>query len=145
MNKIELSKTKKKLSLIARCQDKGIKLTKQRRLIAQILDNTEEHQDANGVFIKASLVDKRISLSTVYRTLSFFVQKHLLDGQSFGMSRRFYETTNRPHHDHLIDIETGEIIEFQSHEIEKLQHEIARKLGYKLESHCLELFGRKKQ
>ena len=128
-------------TIIAQCEAKGLRLTDQRRVIAAVLEESDDHPDVEELYNRASGRDPRISLATVYRTVKLFEDWNLLEKHEFGDGRARYETTDREHHDHLIDINSGEVIEFMDEEIEKLQQEIARKLGYKLKGHRLELFG----
>ena len=128
-------------TIIAQCEAKGLRLTDQRRVIAAVLEESDDHPDVEELYNRASGRDPRISLATVYRTVKLFEDWNLLEKHEFGDGRARYETTDREHHDHLIDINSGEVIEFVDEEIEKLQEKIARKLGYKLKGHRLELFG----
>ena len=123
------------------CSDRGLRMTGQRRTIARILTAAEDHPDVVEVFRRAHLVDPRISLSTVYRTLRLFEAKGILERHEFGAGRRRYEEATREHHDHLIDLETGRVIEFRNEDIEKLQERVARELGFELVGHRLELHG----
>ncbi len=128
-------------TIIAQCEAKGLRLTEQRRVIAAVLEESDDHPDVEELYNRASARDPRISLATVYRTVKLFEDWNLLEKHEFGDGRARYETTDREHHDHLIDINSGEVIEFVDEEIEQLQEKIARKLGYKLKGHRLELFG----
>lgn len=128
-------------TIIAQCEAKGLRLTEQRRVIAAVLEESDDHPDVEELYNRASARDPHISLATVYRTVKLFEDWNLLEKHEFGDGRARYETTDREHHDHLIDINTGEVIEFVDEEIEALQEKIARKLGYKLKGHRLELFG----
>ncbi|MCL4765581.1 MAG: transcriptional repressor [Hyphomicrobiaceae bacterium] len=123
------------------CSDRGLRMTGQRRTIARVLTAAADHPDVVEVFRRANLVDSRISLSTVYRTLKLFEAKGILERHEFGAGRRRYEEATREHHDHLIDLETGRVIEFRNEEIEKLQERVARELGFELVGHRLELHG----
>lgn len=123
------------------CSERGLRMTGQRRTIARVLSAAEDHPDVDEVYRRAHLVDSRISLSTVYRTLKLFEAKGILERHEFGAGRRRYEEATREHHDHLIDIETGQVIEFRNEEIEKLQERVARELGFELVGHRLELHG----
>ncbi|MGD9866908.1 MAG: transcriptional repressor [Hyphomicrobiales bacterium] len=118
-----------------------MRMTAQRRVIARILSDADDHPDVDEVYRRAARIDPRISLSTVYRTVKMFDAAGILDRHDFGAGRARYEPVAREHHDHLIDMKTGKVIEFHSEEIEKLQEAVARKLGYRLVSHRLELFG----
>jgi Fur family ferric uptake transcriptional regulator len=123
------------------CADKGMRMTGQRRIIARVLSEAKDHPDVEEVYRRANAVDRRISLSTVYRTLKLFAVHGILERHDFGAGRGRYEEVSGTHHDHLIDIETGRVIEFRSEEIERLQERIARELGFRLVGHKLELHG----
>ena len=123
--------------------EKGIKLTHQRKIIAKVITESTDHPDANEVFMRANKIDNRISLATVYRTIKLFEENNVLNRIDLGGKRARYEELTDSHHDHLIDIETGEIIEFVNEEIEDLQNKVAKKLGYNLVDHKMELFGKK--
>ena len=123
------------------CSERGLRMTGQRRTIARVLASAEDHPDVDEVYRRAHLVDPRISLSTVYRTLKLFETKGILERHEFGAGRRRYEEATRDHHDHLIDLETGRVIEFRNEDIEKLQERVARELGFELVGHRLELHG----
>lgn len=116
-------------------------MTGQRRTIARVLSGAHDHPDVEEVWRRAHAEDSRISLSTVYRTLKLFAAKGILERHDFGHGRGRYEEASRGHHDHLIDVSTGRVIEFQNEEIERLQERIAREHGYKLVGHRLELYG----
>ncbi len=124
----------------ARCAEHGLRMTGQRRIIARVLSDAHDHPDAEEVHRRAHAVDPRISLSTVYRTIKLFSSKGILERHDFGHGRARYETAAR-HHDHLFDVDSGRVIEFESEEIEALQKRIARKLGFRLVGHRLELYG----
>jgi len=126
------------------CASKGIKLTHQRRVIAKVLSKSEDHPDANLVFKRSSKIDSNISMATVYRTMKLFEDTNIVVVRDFGDGRSRYEIYSNEHHDHLIDTESGEVIEFVNDEIEELQHKVAKKLGYVLTGHRLELYGKKK-
>ncbi len=128
-------------SIIARCETKGLRMTGQRRVIAQVLEDNDDHPDVEELYARASRVDDGISLATVYRTVKLFEEAGILDKLEFGDGRARYEDAERDHHDHLIDINSGEVIEFVDEEIEALQEKIAQKLGYELRGHRLELYG----
>ncbi len=128
-------------SIIARCEARGLRLTDQRRVIAKVLEQSEDHPDVEELYARACAVDPRISLATVYRTVRLFEEAGILDKLEFGDGRARYEDAERDHHDHLIDLSTGEVIEFCDPEIEALQEKIAARLGYKLKGHWMELFG----
>jgi len=128
-------------SIIARCEKNGLRMTGQRRVIAQVLEDSDDHPDVEELYARASAIDSGISLATVYRTVKLFEEAGILDKLEFGDGRARYEDAERDHHDHLIDINSGEVIEFVDAEIEKLQERIAQKLGYELRGHRLELYG----
>ena len=126
------------------CASKGIKLTHQRKVIAKVLSKSDDHPDANLVFKRSSKIDSNISMATVYRTMKLFEDTNIVAVRDFGDGRSRYEIYSNEHHDHLIDTESGEVIEFVNDEIEELQHKVAKKLGYVLTGHRLELYGKKK-
>jgi Fur family transcriptional regulator, ferric uptake regulator len=128
-------------SIIDRCAAKGLRLTEQRRIIARVLEESDDHPDAEILRARASAIDPKISLATVYRTLRLFDEAGILDKLEFGDGRARYEDAERAHHDHLIDLTSGQVIEFVDPEIEALQEKIAARLGYRLKGHRLELFG----
>jgi Fur family transcriptional regulator, ferric uptake regulator len=130
-----------KQSIIERCEAKGLRMTGQRRIIAQVLEESPDHPDAEVLYARACAVDPKISLATVYRTVKLFDGEGILDKLEFGDGRARYEDAERSHHDHLIDLDSGKVIEFVDPDIEALQERIAAKLGYKLVGHRLELFG----
>jgi Fur family ferric uptake transcriptional regulator len=123
------------------CSEKGLKMTEQRRVIARVLSESEDHPDVEVLYQRAMTVDPKISIATVYRTVRLFEEASILDRHDFGDGRSRYEESSEQHHDHLIDIESGEVIEFTNDEIEALQCEVARCLGYKLVDHKLELYA----
>lgn len=123
------------------CKERGLRMTGQRRTIAQVLGSMDDHPDVEELHRRAAQIDPRISLSTVYRTVRLLEDTGILARHEFGDGRARYERAERQHHDHLIDLRTNAVIEFQSEEIERLQAEIARKLGYRLVRHRLELYG----
>ena len=125
------------------CSKKGVKMTHQRSIIARVISHANDHPDANKVFIRANKIDNRISLATVYRTIKLFEENNVLSRIDFGGNRARFEELTDLHHDHLIDVETGEIIEFVDDEIEELQKKVAKKYGYTLVDHKMELFGKK--
>jgi|TARA_A200000113_G_scaffold225516_1_gene246635 Fur family ferric uptake transcriptional regulator len=116
-------------------------MTSQRKIIAQVLEDTADHPDVEELYTRASKIDPTISIATVYRTVKLFDEAGILDKLEFGDGRARYEDAERDHHDHLIDINSGSVIEFVDSDIEKLQEKIANKLGYKLMGHKLELYG----
>ena len=124
-----------------KCIEKGLRMTDQRRVIARVLSEAADHPDAEELHRRAAAVDANISLATVYRTVKLFEDSGIIERHDFRDGRSRYEEAPKEHHDHLIDAKSGDVIEFQSDEIEKLQVEIARKLGYKLVDHRLELYG----
>ncbi|MCT8329194.1 Fur family transcriptional regulator [Albidovulum sediminis] len=128
-------------SIIARCEAKGLRLTEQRRIIARVLQESEDHPDVEELYTRACAVDPKISLATVYRTVRLFEEAGILDRLEFGDGRARYEDAERDHHDHLIDLSTGAVIEFCDPEIEALQEKIAERLGFRLKGHRMELFG----
>ncbi|WP_455372349.1 Fur family transcriptional regulator [Limibacillus halophilus] len=123
------------------CIRKGLKMTEQRRVIAQVLSDSEDHPDVEMVYQRASKVDPKISIATVYRTVKLFEEANILDRHDFGDGRARYEERPEEHHDHLIDVNSGQVIEFTNEEIERLQDAVARELGYRLVGHRLELYG----
>jgi Fur family ferric uptake transcriptional regulator len=125
------------------CQERGLKMTEQRRVIARVLSESTDHPDVEMVYQRASEIDPRISISTVYRTVRLFEEASILERHDFGEGRARYEEVPEMHHDHLIDVQSGEVIEFRNDEIEKLQEKIARELGYELVDHRLELYCRR--
>jgi Fur family ferric uptake transcriptional regulator len=125
------------------CIDKGLKMTEQRRVIARVLSDSEDHPDVEEVYRRASALDDRISLATVYRTLRLFEDSQIIQSHDFGGGRARYEATEEDeHHDHLINLDTGEVIEFFDEELEALQEKIAKRLGFRLVDHRLELYGK---
>lgn len=128
-------------TIIERCEANGLRLTEQRRTIAAVLQDADDHPDVEELYNRASAIDPRISLATVYRTVKLFEESGILEKHEFGDGRARYETADREHHDHLIDVHSGEVIEFVDPEIEALQEKIAKKLGYKLKGHRLELYA----
>ena len=128
-------------TLIERSAQKGLRMTGQRVVIAQVLEDAQDHPDVEELHARASEIDQNISIATVYRTVKLFEEAGLLERLEFGDGRARYEDAERDHHDHLIDMQTGEIIEFVDPEIEALQDKIAARLGYKLKGHRLELYG----
>jgi len=128
-----------------KCIAKGVKLTEQRKIIAKIMSDSQDHPDVDELYKRASKIDSKISIATVYRTVKLFEEAGIVAKHDFKGSKARYEELNESHHDHLIDIKTGEIIEFVDEEIEKLQQKVADKYGYKLIDHKLELYGKKKK
>jgi Fur family ferric uptake transcriptional regulator len=123
------------------CREQGLRMTGQRRTIAEVLSHSEDHPDVEEVHRRAIKVDSGISLSTVYRTLKLFADRGILQRHDFGAGRGRYEQANTAHHDHLIDVDTGRVIEFRNEDIERIQDRIARELGFRLIGHRLELYG----
>ena len=123
------------------CIKRGMKMTGQRRVIARVLSDADDHPDVEELYKRSSQVDNNISIATVYRTVRLFEEAGLLDRHDFGDGRARYEEASSEHHDHLIDVKAGKVIEFHDEEIEQLQHKIASKLGYKLVGHRMELYG----
>jgi len=123
------------------CAEQGLRMTGQRRVIGRVLCSAKDHPDVEEVYRRANEIDPRISLSTVYRTLKLFAEKGILEKHDFGHGRGRYEEASRDHHDHLIDVDSGRVIEFSNEAIEALQDRIARELGFKLVGHRLELYG----
>ena len=132
MNKIE-----------EKCKTKGVRLTDQRRLIAQVMSEATDHPDVDELHKRVSKIDKKVSIATVYRTVKLFEESGILEKHDFRGGKARYEQAPDTQHDHLIDINSGEIIEFVDEEIENLQNKIAEKYGYKLDDHRLELYGSK--
>lgn len=123
------------------CHEKGLKMTEQRRVIARVLSDAEDHPDVESLYKRATKIDSRISIATVYRTVRLLEEAGILERHDFREGRARYEEIPEAHHDHLIDVQSGEVIEFRNDEIEKLQVEIAKRLGFKLVDHRLELYG----
>src|SRR5271157_3894076 len=123
------------------CLDKGLKMTEQRRIIARVLSDSADHPDVDAVYRRASELDPKISIATVYRTVRLFQEANILARHDFGDGRARYEEMPSDHHDHLIDLQTGRVIEFHNEEIERLQEIIADRLGYELVGHRLELYA----
>ncbi len=128
-------------SLEELCVIKGMRMTEQRRVIARVLQSSKDHPDTEEVYRRSSAVDDKISISTVYRTVKLFEDAGIIERHEFGDGRSRYETVPDEHHDHLINLKTGQVIEFKNEEIEALQDAIAEKLGYRLVDHRLELYG----
>ena len=126
-----------------KCIKKGVRLTDQRRLVAKIMSESEDHPDVDELHKRVSKIDSKISIATVYRTVKLFEESGIIAKHDFKGNKARYEQTSKEHHDHLIDINTGEITEFVNKDIEKLQEQVAGKLGYKLVDHRLELYGTK--
>ena len=126
-----------------KCIKKGLRLTDQRKLIAKVMSESENHPDVDELYQRVNKLDSKISIATVYRTVKLFEEAGIVAKHDFKGNKARYEQTSEEHHDHLIDINTGEITEFVNEDIEKLQKKVAEKLGYKLVDHRLELYGAK--
>ncbi len=129
------------IDIEALCHEKGLRITDQRRVIAHVLSEANDHPDVEALHVRASAVDSGISIATVYRTVRLFEEAGILDRHDFGDGRSRYEAAPEAHHDHLIDVETGRVIEFVDPELESLQRQIAEKLGFRLVDHRMELYG----
>ena len=125
------------------CLEKGVRLTEQRKLVAKVMSESEDHPDVDELHKRISKLDSKISIATVYRTVKLFEEAGIFSKHDFKGGKARYEQSPKEHHDHLIDINTGEIIEFVNEDIEKLQKKVAEKFGYKLVDHRLELYGSK--
>lgn len=123
------------------CADRGLRITEQRRVIARVLSDSEDHPDVEQLHHRASAIDPKISIATVYRTVRLFEEAGILDRHDFGDGRARYEAAPEAHHDHLIDVESGSVVEFVDPELEALQKVIAERLGYRLVDHRMELYG----
>jgi len=128
-------------TIIDRCEARGLRITGQRRTIATVLEDAADHPDVEELYSRAARIDPNISIATVYRTVKLFEEAGILEKVEFGDGRARYEDAERDHHDHLIDLSTGAVIEFVDPEIEALQERIAERLGYRLKGHRLELYG----
>jgi len=128
-------------TLIERCKRKGLRMTGQRRVIAAVLDRAQDHPDVEELHRRAAEIDSRVSLATVYRTVKLFQDNDIIERHDFRAGRSRYEATPERHHDHLIDVTNGRVIEFANPEIERLQKHIAEQLGFRLVGHRLELYG----
>jgi len=128
-----------------KCISKGVKLTDQRKIIAQVMSQAEDHPDVDELYKRVTKLDPKISIATVYRTVKLFEEAGILAKHDFRGGKARYEEMSESHHDHLIDVKTGDIIEFVDDEIEKLQKKVAEKYGYELVDHKLELYGIKKK
>ena len=126
-----------------KCIKKGVRLTDQRKLVAKVMSESQDHPDVDELHKRVSKIDKKISIATVYRTVKLFEESGIVAKHDFKGNKSRYEKATEEHHDHLIDINTGEITEFVNEDIEKLQKQVAEKLGYKLVDHRLELYGSK--
>ena len=130
-------------SILKICAEKGLKMTRQRKIICNVISSSEDHPDVEEIYIRSREEDQNISIATVYRTMRLLEEAQVLDRLDFRDGRARYEESSSTHHDHLIDLETGEVHEFLNDEIEKLQISIAKQMGYELLDHRLELYGRK--
>ncbi len=131
----------RQIDVEALCAEKGLRITDQRRIIAQVLSEALDHPDVESLHARASAIDPGISIATVYRTVRLFEEAGILERHEFGDGRARYEAASDAHHDHLIDVETGRVIEFVDPELEALQKVIAEKLGFRLVDHRMELYG----
>ncbi len=129
------------IDIEALCLKKGLRITEQRRVIARVLSEVDDHPDVDALHRRVANVDPRISIATVYRTVKLFEEAGILERHDFQGGRSRYETRQSDHHDHLIDVETGAVIEFHDPELEELQARIAARLGYRLVDHRMELYG----
>ena len=129
------------IDIEALCAERGLRITEQRRVIARVLSESEDHPDVEKLHERASAIDPGISIATVYRTVRLFEEAGILDRHDFGDGRARYEAAPEAHHDHMIDVESGKVIEFVDPELETLQREIAQRLGFRLVDHRMELFG----
>ena len=127
--------------IIQRCEQNGLRMTDQRRTVAQVLETSQDHPDVEELYARALKLDPRISIATVYRSVKLFEESGILEKLEFGDGRARYEDAERDHHDHLIDMNSGEVVEFIDPDIEALQEKIAERLGYRLKGHRLELYG----
>jgi len=130
-----------RIDIEAVCAERGLRITEQRRVIARVLSDSEDHPDVESLHERAAAIDPRISIATVYRTVRLFEEAGILDRHDFGDGRARYEASPESHHDHLIDVETGKVVEFVDPELEALQRQIAERLGFRLVDHRLELYG----
>lgn len=131
----------RKIDVEALCADKGLRITEQRKVIARVLSEAEDHPDVEVLHARAAAIDPGISIATVYRTVRLFEDAGILERHDFGDGRARYEAAAETHHDHLIDVETGKVIEFVNAELEAMQKRIAEKLGFRLVDHRMELYG----
>lgn len=130
-----------RIDVEALCAERGLRITEQRRIIARVISDSDDHPDVDVLYQRSSAIDPKISIATVYRTVRLFEEAGILDRHDFGDGRARYEAAPEAHHDHLIDVETGKVVEFVDPELEALQKEIAEKLGYRLVDHRMELYG----
>lgn len=129
------------IDIEALCAERGLRITEQRRVIARVLSESQDHPDVDRLHARATEIDPRISIATVYRTVRLFEEAGILDRHDFGDGRARYEAAPEAHHDHMIDVESGKVIEFVDPELEALQRQIAERLGYRLVDHRMELYG----
>ncbi len=129
------------IDIEALCAERGLRITDQRRVIARVLSESDDHPDVDKLHARAAAIDPGISIATVYRTVRLFEEAGILDRHDFGDGRARYEASPEAHHDHMIDVESGQVIEFVDPELEALQRQIAERLGYRLVDHRMELFG----
>ncbi len=130
-----------KIDVEALCAERGLRITEQRKIIARVISNSDDHPDVDVLYQRSSAIDPKISIATVYRTVRLFEEAGILDRHDFGDGRARYEAAPEAHHDHLIDVESGKVVEFVDPELEALQKQIAEKLGYRLVDHRMELYG----
>jgi Fur family transcriptional regulator, ferric uptake regulator len=130
-----------RIDIEALCAERGLRITEQRRVIARVLSESVDHPDVEKLYARSAAIDPGISIATVYRTVRLFEEAGILDRHDFGDGRARYEAAPEAHHDHMIDVETGKVIEFVDPELEALQRQIAEKLGFRLVDHRMELFG----
>ena len=131
----------RKIDVEALCHEKGLRITEQRRVIAQVLSDATDHPDVEELHKRAATIDPGISIATVYRTVRLFEEAGILERHEFGNGRSRYEAVTEEHHDHLIDVESGVVVEFHDEELEDLKRRVAERLGFKLVDHRLELYG----
>lgn len=129
------------IDIEALCHEKGLRITEQRRVVAQVLSDSDDHPSVEMLYARASVIDRGISIATVYRTVRLFEEAGILERHDFGDGKARYEPAPDAHHDHLIDVETGQVIEFVDPELEALQREVAERLGYRLVDHHMELYA----
>lgn len=129
-------------TLEKRCEERGLKMTEQRRVIARVLSESQDHPDVEQLYQRAVKLDEHVSIATVYRTVRLFEEAGIIEKHDFGDGRARYEEMSDTHHDHLINLKTGQVIEFYDEELEDMKEKIARRLGYELVGHRLELYGR---
>lgn len=130
-----------KIDVEALCAERGLRITEQRKIIARVISNSDDHPDVDVLYQRSSAIDPKISIATVYRTVRLFEEAGILDRHDFGDGKARYEAAPEAHHDHLIDVESGKVVEFVDPELEALQKQIAEKLGYRLVDHRMELYG----